>query len=163
VKKLTRHILVTAAVLFVLGSFVHVGMFGCLHHATWEFGLPVPWLAIRVQYGGVKQEPEHYQRGRVERIEGVSINWSMLPCSLAGTVLLSAIFIGLGRGVSATARALRAAGTRVRMELPDGRSWLCASCVRATDRRSSGTTPGWAPRHVPYSSRTRMTMLPWRE
>ena len=99
-KRTQRQIIATATILFVVGSFVPFGRFGCLHHSTLDFGFPLPWLAVDVQYGKPERTVEFYEHGPIEKIEGVRVQWGVLPFSIVANLMLAAVFVGVGKGAS---------------------------------------------------------------
>ena len=105
-KRTQRQIIITAAVLFILGACLPCGSMGCLHHARLEFGLPLPWLGLDVKYGKPRPTAESFAHGRIEKVEGVQIYWTVLPFSIAGTLVISAIFVGFGKCVTGAVHML---------------------------------------------------------
>jgi hypothetical protein len=98
-----KAVLLASAVAFTLCSGIPALTMGCLHDATMYFGLPFPWLGVEVRYGPSTRQGEFFAHGPVERVEGLSVRWAMLPLEL-GTAL------ALGAGAAWVMRCVASVG-----------------------------------------------------
>lgn len=111
-RRTLRQLLVTATVLFFVGTFLPGGGIGCLHHESLGFGLPLPWLTIDVKYGRPIPSGDFYAQGPIEGIEGLGIDWISVPADLAAMLALSAMCVGVGKGGAGAVRWFRNRGQR---------------------------------------------------
>ena len=102
-KSIRKHILITAIVIFAVGSAFPVISVGCLHHSNIELGFPIPWFSVEVKYGKPAKGTDPYLHGPIDKIEGIQIHWLALPVAIAGSFLLGATLVAAVR----TTRFLR--------------------------------------------------------
>jgi hypothetical protein len=99
-------LLITAAIIFIVGSCLPVLIIGDIAIAEWHFGVPVPWLGIDVRYGQSIPHGDFYVRGRIEKIEGLHVYWTALLLSIASSVIFGAILISVEKAVARLAKWL---------------------------------------------------------
>jgi hypothetical protein len=99
-------LLITAAIIFIVGSCLPLSAVGDFGHSEIDFGVPVPWLGIDVQHGRIIPVGDFYRAGKIEKIEGFHIYWIALLLSIASSIIFGAILVSVGKGLARFAKWL---------------------------------------------------------